>query len=345
MRELVLAEIGRLEVRERDTPTPGPGEVLIRIVATGICGSDIHGYTGENGRRFPGQVMGHESSGHIAAVGEGVAETLQVDTPVTFNPVVIPAEDAEAYAGREQHHPKKVVIGVEPSVPASFADYVLIPAQNVVPLPEALPVELGALIEPLAVAVHAVRRVMNADVKRVLVIGGGPIGQSVVLALRDAGVEDILVSEVDQARRDLIAGLGAKPLDPTQGSVAEQVAAEGGLVDVAIDAVGITPTIQDALSSTLLGGSVCLVGMGSPDVDLKAFAVSTEERSLVGSFTYAAKDFEYAAGIIGKDAERYRLLVSAEVPVSEADAAFKSLANGSATPGKVLVRFDDESEG
>src|SRR5690349_6561591 len=103
MRELVLTEIGRLDVREAPVPTPGPGEVVIRVAATGICGSDVHGYTGENGRRHPGQVMGHESSGTIAALGPG-ADELAVGAPVTFNPVVVPAEDAAEYAGREQHH-------------------------------------------------------------------------------------------------------------------------------------------------------------------------------------------------------------------------------------------------
>ncbi|WP_168212332.1 alcohol dehydrogenase catalytic domain-containing protein, partial [Salmonella enterica] len=117
----------------------------------------VHGYTGENGRRFPGQVMGHESSGVIAAVGDDV-DGFAEGTPVTFNPVVVPAEDAAAFAGREQHHAGKHVIGVAKEIPAAFADYVVIPARNVVPLPADLPIELGALIEPLAVAVHAVRR-------------------------------------------------------------------------------------------------------------------------------------------------------------------------------------------
>lgn len=341
MRELVLTEIGRLDVRDAPVPDPGPGEVVIRIAATGICGSDVHGYTGENGRRHPGQVMGHESSGTVSSLGASV-DGLAVGAPVTFNPVVVPAEDVEAYAGREQHHPGKYVIGVAAEVPASFADYVVVPARNVVPLPADLPIELGALIEPLAVAVHAVRRLPADSLGRVLVIGGGPIGQSVVIALRDAGARTIIVSETDAARRELVQRLGADVVDPSQGAVADQLRERGGLADAALDAVGITPTVRDALTSTVLGAPICLVGMGSPQVALDAFLVSTEERSLIGSFTYGSADFTHAARIIGGDPDTYRALISREIDVTEADSAFAALAAGDGTPGKVLVRFDRE---
>lgn len=343
MRELVLTEIGRLDVREAPIPRPGPDEVLIRVAATGICGSDVHGYTGENGRRFPGQVMGHESSGVIAAVGDDV-DGFAEGTPVTFNPVVVPAEDAATFAGREQHHAGKHVIGVAKEIPAAFADYVVIPARNVVPLPADLPIELGALIEPLAVAVHAVRRLPADRLGRVLVIGGGPIGQSVVIALRDAGAGSIIVSEMDAARRELVERLGAETIDPAAGPVAGQLAERGGLADAAVDAVGLTPTVRDALRSTTLGAPICLVGMGAPQVTLDAFLVSTEERSLIGSFTYGSDDFTDAAAIIGAEPDVYRALISREIDVADADSAFSALAAGDGTPGKVLVRFDREEQ-
>jgi threonine dehydrogenase-like Zn-dependent dehydrogenase len=151
MRALVLRKMGELVLEERDDPAPGDGEVLLRVVATGICGSDIHGYTGANGRRVPGQVMGHEAVGTVAALGPGSEGSgLHVGQPATFNPVVVPIEDAEAFAGREQHSANKTVIGVAPEISAAFADYVVVPARNVVPLPEDMPIERGALVEPLA---------------------------------------------------------------------------------------------------------------------------------------------------------------------------------------------------
>ena len=346
MRALVLTDFHRLDVVDRPRPEPGPGEVLLRISATGICGSDVHGYTGDNGRRVPGQIMGHESSGTIAALGEGVdPSALPVGAPATFNPVVVPPEQAETFLGREQHAPGKQVIGVAQEVQASFADYVIVPARNVLLLDPELPLHLGALIEPLAVAVHAVGLGRPAPEEKVLVIGGGPIGQSVVIALQRAGVRDIVLSERDPARRELVTALGVVALDPTSAPLAELVVeALGAPADLAIDAVGLSPTMSDALTATALGGRVVLVGMGSPRLELPAFAISTEERSIVGSFTYSAQDFADASAWVGAHAEQVAPLVSALVPPEEAQESFAALAAGQGPAGKILVRFDQEDQ-
>jgi threonine dehydrogenase-like Zn-dependent dehydrogenase len=287
--------------------------------------------------------MGHESSGTIAALGEGVdAAALPLGAPATFNPVVVPPEQAEEYRGREQHAPGKHVIGVAPDVPASFADYVVVPERNVLLLDRAMPRELGALIEPLAVAVHAVRLGRPDPAEKVLVIGGGPIGQSVVIALQRAGVTTIALSERDPQRRELVASLGAHVVDPSAGSTAELAAAAlGGPADLAIDAVGLSPTMADALTATALGGRVVLVGMGSPRLELPAFAISTEERSVLGSFTYSAQDFADATTWIGEHADEIAPLVSSMIRPEQAQEAFTALAAGKGPAGKILVRFDD----
>lgn len=342
MRALVLTDYHRLDVVERERPEPGPGEVLLRLCATGICGSDVHGFTGENGRRVPGQVMGHESSGTVAALGAGVEEAVfPLGAPATFNPVVVPAAQAAAYRGREQHAPGKAVIGVVAAIQASFADYVVVPAGNVLLLDPDLPLHLGALIEPLAVAVHAVGRGTPSADDRVLVIGGGPIGQSVVLALHRAGVRRIVLSERDPARRELVATLGVEVLDPSAGDLAERVAELlGGPADLAIDAVGLSPTLADACAATALGSRIVLVGMGSPRLEVSAFAISTEERTLIGSFTYSAQDFADAAAWVGDHPDQVEPLVSRIVGPEEAQASFAALAAGEGPAGKILVRFD-----
>lgn len=342
MRALVMNEIASMEVQQRPTPHPGTGEVLIRIVATGICGSDIHGYTGENGRRFPGQIMGHEASGVIAALGEGTeAWELQVGQPVTFNPVVLPTHELGAYAGREQHSPNRTVIGVTPEIQAAFAEYLVVPVRNIVSLPRSLPIEHGALVEPLAVAVHAVRRVLHPDVTRALVVGGGPIGQSTILALKMHKVSTIYLSEIDADRRELCRRLGATVLDVRERSLAEVLVEHGGEVDLTIDAVGLTSTVRESLDATVRGGSVCLVGMGSPRLDLDAYRISTDERALVGSFTYPVGDFIDAADYVATQPPEIPELISRTVTLDEAPAAFAELAGGDPTPGKVLVRFDN----
>ncbi|MGB3375745.1 MAG: alcohol dehydrogenase catalytic domain-containing protein [Microbacterium sp.] len=339
-RALILRDYGRLELTEIEIAEPGATDVVVRVAATGICGSDVHGYTGDNGRRLPGQVMGHETAGTVEAVGSEVT-SLAVGDRVTINPVMIPDEDRLAFTGREQHCPRRVVLGVAADVPAAFADRVVVPAANIVPLDDALPLELGALIEPLAVAVHAVARVGDVSGLDVLVGGGGPIGQSLILALRDAGVRRVIISEPDAARRELCKRIDAQAIDPTEGSVAEQVAATfGHSADIAFDAVGVSQTLSDAVTSTEFGARVCLVGMGSPNIAVDAYRVSTEERTIIGSFCYSNDHFRAAATLAARETEALFGLVSEEVGPDGADDAFQRLLGPRGAAGKILVRFD-----
>ena len=190
MRALVYRGPHDIAVEDRPDPEPGPDEVLLRITATGICGSDLHGYTGENGRRHPGQVMGHETVGRIAAVGPGVTG-LEPGRLATVNPVVGCGECAQCAAGTEQLCPRRKVIGVDREISSAFAELMLAPARNVVLLPDDLPEEYGALIEPLAVGYHAARNGRVGPDDAVLVIGGGPIGQAAALAVRRLGAERV----------------------------------------------------------------------------------------------------------------------------------------------------------
>lgn len=341
MRALQLVDFGRLAATELVDPVPGAGEVLLQIVATGICGSDIHGFTGENGRRFPGQVMGHESVARVFAIGDGVdPASAPIGRIATFNPLIVASDRMDEFAGREQHDLQRRIIGVDPTLVSAFAEYVAVPLRNLVLLPDTMPVSYGALIEPLAVALNAVRRVRVAPGDSVLIVGGGPIGQSTVLAARHDGASAVYVSELDDARRELCASLGATPIDPRLGPVPEQLARlHGGLADLAIDAVGITSTLADALTSTVYGGRVCLVGMGAPDLSLSAYRVSTEERTIVGAFTYSYAVFQEAAAWVGTGDPIFGTLISAEVTMDEAQAAFERLAHQRDVPGKILVRL------
>ena len=130
-----------IAVEERPEPQPKPGEVVVEVIATGICGSDFHGYSGENGRRHPGQVMGHETVGRIDELGPGVSDLARGQL-VTINPVMACGTCAACRDGQQQWCSRRVVLGVAPEIPAAFADRVAAPAQNVVVLPESMPAEL-----------------------------------------------------------------------------------------------------------------------------------------------------------------------------------------------------------
>ena len=337
MRALVLRGDYDIAVEERPDPRPESSEVVVEVIATGICGSDFHGYSGENGRRHPGQVMGHETVGRIGELGSGVTG-LAAGQLVTVNPVMGCNDCAACASGQPQWCSRKVVLGVAPEVSAAFADRVAVPAANIVSLPEEMPAELGALVEPLAVGYHSVRRGEVTPEDRVLVIGGGPIGQACLLAARRLGVENLALSDVSPSRRELCAGLGARVIDPTAGDLAGAVAeALGGPATLVVDAVGVTRTVADAFAASALGGRIVLVGMGSPQLDLAAYAISTGERSLIGSFTYSPAEFAETAAWVGTIPDGIGSLIDGRVGWDGAPQSFDDLARGRSTASKILV--------
>ena len=337
MKALVLRGPYDIAVEERPEPQPGPGEVVVEVIATGICGSDFHGYSGENGRRHPGQVMGHETVGRIDELGPEVTD-LAPGQLVTINPVMACGVCADCRDGQQQWCGHRVVLGVAPEIPAAFADRVAAPAKNVVLLPETMPAELGALVEPLAVGYHAVRRGAPTADDRVLVIGGGPIGQACLLAARRLGIANLAVSDVSASRRDLCAKLGGQVIDPTVDDVAEAVRTKlGGPATLVIDAVGVNQTITDAFAASGRGSRIVLVGMGSPRLELSAYAISTEERTLIGAFTYTADDFDKTAAWVGTVPDGIEALIDGRVGWDGAPQSFDDLARGRTTASKILV--------
>jgi threonine dehydrogenase-like Zn-dependent dehydrogenase len=337
MRALVLREYYDIAVEERPDPLAGPGQVVLDVIATGICGSDFHGYSGENGRRHPGQVMGHETVGRIRELGADV-EGVAIGQLVTVNPVMSCHECPACLSGQEHWCSRRIVLGVAREIPAAFADRVAVPAANIVPLPENMPEELGALVEPMAVGYHAVRRGQPRPEDRVLVIGGGPIGQACLLAARRLGVHAMALSDVSTTRRELCARLGAGVIDPANDNLPEAVAGRlGGPATLVVDAVGVSQTVADSMAASGLGSRIVLVGMGSPRLDLSAYALSTEERALIGSFTYTAAEFVDTAEWVGTVPEGIDALIDGRVGWEGAPQSFDDLARGRSAASKILV--------
>jgi threonine dehydrogenase-like Zn-dependent dehydrogenase len=337
MKALVLRDFYDISVEERPDPVVGPGQVVIEVIATGICGSDFHGYSGENGRRHPGQIMGHETVGRLRELGSNV-EGLTVGQLVTVNPVMSCHECSACLAGQEHWCNRRVVLGVAPEIPAAFADRVAVPAANIVPLPDDMPEELGALVEPMAVGYHAVRRGQPSTEDRVLVIGGGPIGQACLMAARRLGIQALALSDVSPSRRDLCARLGAEVIDPSADNLPQAVADRlGGPATLVVDAVGLSPTVADALAASSLGSRIALVGMGSPRLELSAYALSTEERALIGSFTYNAAEFIDTAEWVGTVPDGIDAMIDGRVGWEGAPQSFDDLARGRSSASKILV--------
>jgi threonine dehydrogenase-like Zn-dependent dehydrogenase len=344
MRALVFHGPLDMTVEDRPDPRPGPGDALLEIIATGICGSDLHGYTGTTGRRHPGQVMGHET---VARVLDDRTGTHPAGRVVTVNPVLGCGHCPECVAGSPQRCPQRRVIGVQAEISAAFAERMVAPARNVVPLAEGIEPEIGALVEPLAVGYHAVRRGGLTDGDRLYVLGGGPIGQAVAIAARRLGATTIVVAELDAARRGLLTRLGFTAVDPATQATAVDPATQatgaiigllGGPPTLVVDAVGATATMRGALEIAAPGGRIVLVGMATPQIEIPAYAVSTGERSVLGSFSYDDAGFADTAAWAGAHAAELAPLIERRIGLDEAPGAFRALADGDLTAGKILVR-------
>jgi threonine dehydrogenase-like Zn-dependent dehydrogenase len=325
MRALVFHGPWDIRVEERPDPAPGPDEALIEIVATGICGSDIHGFTGENGRRHPGQVMGHETVGRIRSGSDLSAGTL-----VTVNPILRCGECAGCRADPVGRCTNSRIIGVAPEVSSAFADLMVAPVRNVVPLPSTLPDEYGALVEPLSVGFHAMRRGQCASSDTVLVIGGGPIGQAAAVAARRLGATAITVSEPDTRRRALLARLGISAIEP--GALSSVSAPT-----LVVDAVGSAGSVGDALRVSAPGARIVLVGMQRPTVEIAAYAVSVDERTIIGSYSYSDSEFAETAQWVGTAPPELAELIEGRIGWADAPATFTGLAKGGNPASKVLV--------
>jgi threonine dehydrogenase-like Zn-dependent dehydrogenase len=341
MRVLELVDWSKLVVADGPDPAMGDCDVLLEVLATGICGSDIHGYTGENGRRQPGQVMGHETVGRVVALGGlvGPSDGISIGDIATVNPVIGCKTCAQCLDGAEQACPKKSVIGVTHSLVGAFAEFLSAPACNVVPLPSTMPVEYGAMVEPLAVGYHAVRRGAVSAGDSVLIVGGGPVGQACVLAAQRLGAARVVVSEPSAPRRAINSSIGAVTIDPNSSSdfAAAVAAALGASPDVVIDAVGTNQSLASAFAAAPLTSTVVLVGMGHTQLAISAFEVSTKERSLVGSFCYSPDEFRETAAWVGQAPTVIGSMIGGMVRLAEAPATFAALARDQAPQGKILV--------
>lgn len=338
MRALVYEGPWTMTVQERPEPVLGSGLALVRVLATGICGSDIHGYTGENGRRVAGQVMGHETVLEVLDLDRGASSSIRPGDVVTVNPVLGCGHCAACRSGETQRCRTKRVIGVEPTFVAALAERMAVPIANLVPLPPSFGADLGALIEPLSVGFHAVRRGSVAADSNVLVVGAGPIGQAVALAARRSGAEHIVVSEPDARRRALVAGFGFTVCDPATEDLSDTArSAFGQLPEVVIDSVGSSQSLHDALTVSSTLATVVLVGMEQPQLSVDAYRISTEERTVLGSFCYSVSDFRSTAEWLVDSGDALLPLIDRRVGLDDAAETFRTLADGTLKASKVLV--------
>lgn len=330
MKALLHTAPFRLEYTDVPDPEPGPEEVLIRISACGICGSDVHGYTGESGRRIPPIIMGHEAAGIVEEVGREVPR-IRPGQRVAVNSTIYCNRCPPCRRGRFNHCQSRQVLGV--SVPefrrhGAFAQYLAVPWWIVVPLADALDFRQAALLEPVSIALHAANRSPLQEAATVLILGAGPIGLFILQAVKLHSPSRVVVCDLDPWRLQVAQGLGAD-------EVTQRV--EPDLqVDVCFEAVGIAPTFQAALAATRIGGHVTLVGNLLKTAEVNVQELVSRELTLSGSYA-AAGEFQQAAELVASGQIQVQPLISQVAPLSQGANYFDRLRRREGELLKVIL--------
>ncbi len=342
MKALLLKQYKELEVVDFPAPAVGPDDVLVRVKACGICGSDVHGFDGSSGRRIPPLVMGHEAAGVVAGAGANV-KSLREGDRVTFDSTVSCGKCFYCGRGEINLCDNRQVLGVscgDYRRHGAFAEYVSVPQNIVYRLPDSLPFEHAALIEAVSVAVHAVNITPVKLGDTALVVGTGMIGLLVLQAIRLAGCTRVIAVDLDDAKLEVARKFGAdETLNPKTCDVPSRVAelTEGRGAAVAIECVGATDPIKAAIQSVRKGGTVTLVGNITPKIDLHLQSVVTRQIRLQGS---CASSGEYPACIdlLATGAIRVDPIISAKAPLDEGPQWFDRLYDRNSRLMKVVLQ-------
>ncbi len=316
VRALYFEDYGRMVLREVPDPVAAD-EVVVRVAACGICGSDLEGYRGSPGmrrRRVPPLLLGHEFSGTVEQGPEAWRGKA-----VAVNPLVSCGSCPRCREGQRHLCPARALIGLDR--PGAFAERVAVPVRQLHVLPTGLPVWKGALAEPLAVATHAVALAEPGRARRALVLGGGAIGYLVAWVLARAGTEPVVV-ETNPARRAFLRGLGVE--------VGED---PGGQWELVVDTVGSEGSRRTGVERLAEGGTLVLLGLHDNATTLDLYPVILGERRLQGSYTYTDEDFQSALRLVASVPDE----IVERRPLEAGPSAFEDLAGGRVACLKLML--------
>jgi L-iditol 2-dehydrogenase len=342
MKALVLEDYNKLVYKDFPDPVMADDEVLVNVKAVGICGSDVHGMDGSTGRRIPPLVMGHEAAGTIISVGKEVHGWKAGDR-VTFDSTIYKLDDWYTRKGMYNLSDGRMVLGVSPGEyrrHGAFAEYVNLPQHILYRIPDKVSFTQAAMVEPAAVAAHAVELTPLQLSDTALVVGCGMIGLFVVQVLRARACGTIIVIDLEEEKLQLARELGADAgLNPKRDNirqVVEELTDRRG-ADVAFEVVGISETVNLSIESVRRGATVTLVGNLSPTTEIPLQKVVTQQIRLQGSCAICG-EYPAVLDMIARGEVNVEAILSAEAPLSEGAEWFRRLYNKESGLIKVVLK-------
>ncbi len=341
MKALVLKEYNHFEYEDVPKPDYKKNEVLIRVKACGICGSDVHGMDGSTGRRIPPIIMGHEASGVIEEVGVNTQNWKKGDR-VTFDSTIYPLDDWYTKKGMYNLSDNRMVLGVSCSDykrNGAFAEYVAVPQHILYKIPEDVTFNQAAMVEPVAVAFHAVELTPISLNDIAIVVGAGMVGLFIIQALSAAGCGKIVAVDLEQDRLNFAQKFGADYcLKADKCNVIEELRkiSENRGADISFEAVGIEATVKTAIECLRKGGTLTCVGNLSPSVNLPIQAVVTRQLRIQGSCAICG-EYPAVLEMIEKGKIEVDSILSASASLSEGASWFKRLYNKEKGLMKVIL--------
>ena len=343
MKALVYEEPWKMTLQDLPKPELQAGEVLLRMESVGICGSDVHGFTGESGRRTPGMVMGHEVVGRI------VERADDVDTPSVGQRVTVFNVLSDEAPSPEEGDPSflnKRVVGVNLGTRGAMAEFLALPDRNAIPVSEDIPPEVSVLAEPVAVALHGFHRVEGKAIapKSVAIIGSGTIGLCSLLVARSRSIEQVVVIDPIGEKLERARSFGGKTVQLDSSDDFEQIASKveselGARPDLVIDAVGIKASFAQAVDMVAEGGAILLIGNLAKQVELPLQTVVSNEITLIGTYGFDLKAFEEAVKILPGIEAELATFIEGHCTLEETPEVMTALAKGERQALKIVIDF------